>query len=148
MIDADDYLVGSLNFVSEPDVDGYIVRLGREEFSWWRSQIFRIESGWRYVGVLHEYAACDKPNPTLKRLEGDYRIVARTMGARNLNITPVEKYTKDAEVLEKALETEPGNVRYQFYLAQSYFDSQQFEKAEQAYRKRVEMGGWPEEVFY
>ena len=50
MIDADDYLVGSLNFVSEPDVDGYIVRLGREEFSWWRSQIFRIESGWRYVG--------------------------------------------------------------------------------------------------
>jgi glycosyltransferase involved in cell wall biosynthesis len=148
MIDADDYLVGSLNFVSEPDVDGYIVRLGREEFSWWRSQIFRIESGWRYVGVLHEYAACDKPNPTLKRLEGDYRIVARTMGARNLNITPVEKYTKDAEVLEKALETEPGNVRYQFYLAQSYFDSQQFEKAEQAYIKRVEMGGWPEEVFY
>lgn len=148
MIDADDYLVGSLNFVPEPDVDGYIVRLGREEFSWWRSQIFRVESGWRYVGVLHEYAACDKPNPTLKRLEGDYRIVARTMGARNLNITPIEKYTKDAEVLEKALETEPGNVRYQFYLAQSYFDSQQFEKAEQAYKKRVEMGGWPEEVFY
>ena len=148
MIDADDFLVGSLKFKAEPDVDGYILRLGREEFSWWRSQIFRVDSGWRYVGVLHEYAACDKPNPVLKRLEGEYRVVARTMGARNLNITPIEKYSKDAEVLEKALETEPGNVRYQFYLAQSYFDSRQFEKAEEAYAKRVEMEGWQEEVYY
>lgn len=148
MIDADDYLVGSLNFKPDPKIDGYIIRMGREEFSWWRSQIFNLESGWRYVGVLHEYAACDKQNPVHIKLEGNYRVVARTEGARNLNTTPIEKYSKDAIVLEKALETEPGNIRYQFYLAQSYFDSQQWEKAEQAYMKRVTMGGWEEEIYY
>lgn len=148
MIDADDYLVGSFNFKPDPNVDGYIIRLGREEFSWWRSQIFKLESNWKYVGVLHEYAHCEKPNPVMAKLEGNYRVVARTAGARNLNITPVEKYSKDAELLEKALETEPGNIRYQFYLAQSYFDSQQWEKAEAAYMKRVDMGGWQEEVYY
>jgi len=148
MIDADDYLQGSLNFKPNLEVDGYVLRMGREEFSWWRSQIFKLESDWRYVGVLHEYAACGKEKPVLAKLDGDYRVVARTQGARNIGITPIEKYTKDAEILEKALETEPGNIRYQFYLAQSYFDSQQWEKAEQAYRKRIEMGGWEEEIYY
>lgn len=148
MIDADDYLVGSLGFKPDLNIDGYILRMGREEFSWWRSQIFKLESNWKYVGVLHEYATCEKPDPVLAKLGGNYRVVARTAGARNIGITPIEKYTRDAEVLEKALEMEPGNVRYQFYLAQSYFDSQQWEKAEEAYRKRVEMGGWEEEVYY
>lgn len=148
MIDADDYLVGSFNFNPDLNVDGYIVKMGREEFSWWRSQIFKLESNWKYVGVLHEYAMCEKPQPTMAKLIGDYRVVARTEGARNVGITPIEKYKKDAEVLEKALETEPANSRYQFYLAQSYFDSQQWDKAETAYLKRAEMGGWDEEVYY
>jgi tetratricopeptide (TPR) repeat protein len=84
----------------------------------------------------------------LEKLERDYAVVARTLGARNKDITPVEKYKKDAEVLEEALKKEPDNIRYQFYLAQSYFDSQQWDKAEEAYKKRVEMGGWEEEQFY
>jgi tetratricopeptide (TPR) repeat protein len=82
------------------------------------------------------------------KLEGDYRVDARTLGARNVGISVIEKYTRDAETLEKALLDEPGNTRYQFYLAQSYFDSQQYEKAIDAYRKRAEMGGWAEEVYY
>ncbi len=148
MIDADDYLEGSLKFNPDYNVDGYVLRMGREEFSWWRSQIFKLESNWKYVGVLHEYAACEKPEPVMAKLGGNYRVVARTQGARNVGITPIEKYSKDAELLEKALETEPGNIRYQFYLAQSYFDSQQWEKAENAYRRRIEMGGWEEECYY
>ena len=72
----------------------------------------------------------------------------RDIGARNVNVTQVEKYTKDAEMLLKALETEPTNSRYQFYLAQSYFDSQQWDNAIAAYYKRVEMGGWEEECYY
>ena len=32
MIDADDYLEGSLKFNPHPSVDGYILRMGREEF--------------------------------------------------------------------------------------------------------------------
>jgi tetratricopeptide (TPR) repeat protein len=51
-------------------------------------------------------------------------------------------------MLEKALIDEPDNIRYQFYLAQSYFDSQQWEKAEAAYVKRILMGGWEEEQYY
>ena len=150
MIDADDYVDGALSFPTQivEEVDGFALKFRRQDFAWWRTQIFRTGRGWKYFGVLHEYPSLEGKQPNIAKLEGNYAIVARTMGARNLNITPVEKYKKDAELLEKALIDEPTNVRYQFYLAQSYFDSQQWDKAEAAYIKRVQMGGWEEEQFY
>ncbi len=149
MIDADDYLHGEFKLPPGNKVDSYALRLGREEFSWWRNQIFKVDAEWEYVGVLHEYARSRaKEQPIIAKLEGNYRVVARTVGARNVGITPVEKYTKDAETLEKALIDEPDNIRYMFYLGQSYFDSQQWEKAIDAYMRRAEKGGWGEEVYY
>jgi len=150
MIDADDFIQGKLEFpFNIPDeLDGWALKFARGEFEWWRTQIFRTGRGWKYKGVLHEYPTIEERQPNIGKLEGQYAIVARTLGARNKDISPIEKYTKDAEVLEEALKTEPDNIRYQFYLAQSYFDSQQWEKAEAAYAKRVQMGGWEEEQFY
>lgn len=148
MIDADDRVEGSFKFPENPTADGYVVRMGREEFSWWRTQIFKTEAMWEYKGVLHEYPATNKEQPVLAKIEGKYNINARTLGARNVGITVIEKYKKDADLLEKALIDEPDNTRYQFYLAQSYFDSQQWEKALEAYMRRASMGGWAEEVYY
>jgi glycosyltransferase involved in cell wall biosynthesis len=150
VIDADDYVDGTMPFDKENmDADVYALRMGRPDFSWWRNQVFNLNAGkWEYVGVLHEYARCDKQNLVAKQLIGNYRVVARTMGARNLNTTPIEKYKKDAETLEKALLEEPDNQRYHFYLAQSYFDSQQWAKAEEQYARRASMGGWQEEAYY
>ena len=150
VIDADDYLEGSISLPPNTEADAYTLRIGKgPDFTWWRNQIFKIESDWEYVGVLHEYA---KPKtlqqPKIYKLAGNYKVNARTTGARNVGITGVEKYSKDAETLVAALKDEPDNARYWFYLAQSYFDSQQFAKSEDAYMKRVSYGGWPEEVYY
>ena len=151
MIDADDYLVGEMNFPHHLNFDGYSVRIKRGNFEWWRNQIFKTGIGWCYEGVLHEYAHCpNKPDISLAKLDmPGYHVEARTEGgARNKGITPTEKYARDAVVLEKALEKDPLNSRYQFYLAQSYFDSQQWDKSFEAYEKRAKMGGWEEEVYY
>ena len=148
VIDADDSVEGNVKFPNSMNHDVYSLRIHRGDFTWWRNQVFRTGIGWKYVGVLHEYAACDTPGITGSRLEGDYFIEARTEGARNVDVSPIEKYSKDAELLKKALEEEPENHRYMFYLAQSYFDSQQWEKAYDAYKVRAEAGGWEEEAFY
>ena len=149
VIDADDKIEGNFKFPAVMEADAYIIRMGRPEFSWWRTQIFKIDSQWEYRGVLHEFpASLIKTQPVMMKIEGDYFLNARTLGNRNLGITPIEKYTKDAEMLEIALLDEPENTRYQFYLAQSYFDSQQWEKAIDSYLKRAKMGGWAEEVYY
>lgn len=154
VIDADDYVEGSFEFPEPMDRDCYSLQIKRGEFVWWRNQIFRMGVGWRYKGILHEYADCDKQDHSGLRIAGDYHIEARTMGARNVGIEPKEKYSRDAEVFEDALFNtesrfyEPDNQRYQFYLAQSYFDSQQWQKSFEAYSRRVTMGGWEEEVYY
>jgi len=150
MIDADDRIVGDFKYPQNKNLtaDAYALKCGRDQCIWWRNQIFKTGIGWKYVGILHEYAHCEKQPLTQEKIEGDYYLEARTLGARNANVTPIEKYSKDAEVLLEALKTEPGNTRYQFYLAQSYFDSQQWDKATEAYYKRVEMGGWEEECYY
>ena len=150
MIDADDKIVGDFKFPNGKNMnaDGYALKCGRDQCIWWRNQIFKTGIGWKYIGVLHEYAHCDKQPLHQEKIEGNYHLEARTLGHRNVNVTQVEKYSKDAELLLEALKTEPDNSRYQFYLAQSYFDSQQWDKATEAYYKRVEKGGWEEECYY
>ena len=150
MIDADDKIEGDFRYPNNKNLvaDGYALKCGRDQCIWWRNQIFKTGIGWKYTGILHEYANCDKQPIHQEKIEGNYHLEARTLGNRNVNITQVEKYTKDAEMLLQALETDPTNSRYQFYLAQSYFDSQQWDKATEAYYKRVEMGGWEEECYY
>lgn len=151
VIDADDYVEGDFKYPPNMTADAYSLSIGRGDFTWWRNQIFKLSADWCYVGILHEYANCtSKPREevVIERLGGNYKIVARTEGNRNVGITPIEKYKRDAETLENALKDEPSNERYHFYLAQSYFDSQQWEKSMEAYQKRVELGGWPEECYY
>jgi glycosyltransferase involved in cell wall biosynthesis len=56
-----------------------------------------------------------------------------------------EKYKRDIELLLGGLDKEPDNSRYYYYLAQSYRDAGEIEKAMEWYRKRVAAGGWAEE---
>lgn len=109
----------------------------------YRTQLMRLAMPWHYVGVLHEVAMCQGAQPPV-RLEGIVTY-GRFDSARNKD--PIEKYKKDARVLEKALEKDPKNARYMFYLAQSYRDSQQHVLAEHHYRMRADMGGWDEEIW-
>ncbi|HIJ11459.1 TPA: glycosyltransferase [Candidatus Woesearchaeota archaeon] len=157
VIDADDMLVGDFKFPTDILLDAYSIRIQRGNFTWWRNQIFKTGMGWKYTGVLHEYAECPDKQETLRQgrinTEG-YHIEARTLGGARNTGDPIDKYKADADTFLKCLTDEndpnyePENARYVFYLAQSYFDSKQFDKAKEWYHKRAEMGGWEEEVFY
>jgi hypothetical protein len=58
------------------------------------------------------------------------------------------KFPRDLALLIKGVEDEPENVRYWFYLAQTYHSMGKWEQAIENYKKRIEMGGWFEEVWY
>ena len=79
------------------------------------------------------------------RLEGDYHIESRRLGARSLD---PQKYARDRDLLLAEVERNPEDARSVFYLAQSYFDLGDFVNARKWYARRVEMGGWDEEVYY
>jgi GR25 family glycosyltransferase involved in LPS biosynthesis len=143
MLDADDLVEGSPDLAALT-ADAYHLRFG-PDIEYWRLQLFRRTQPWRYVGVLHEYAACDGDAPSLGWVSGTYRVQSRRLGNRSRD---PGKYERDAAVLEAALREEPESARHVFYLAQSYFDAGQFEAALAAYRRRIDMGGALGERFY
>ena len=103
-----------------------------------RPQLVRNTLPWRYEGVLHEFLSCIDDNGrrmfaenlSQKRLPG-VKIVMTEEGARR-RTSSMERYRRDALVIENALrtETDPFLVaRYEFYLAQSYLDAGEKQKA-------------------
>lgn len=58
-----------------------------------------------------------------------------------------EKFKRDIRLLKADLKKDPNNVRSFFYLAQSYADAGMPAHATKWYKRRVEAGGWDEEVW-
>ena len=114
------------------------------ELGWHLGTLVKASLPWFYRGVLHEVIDC-RVEYKFEQLDG-LVVWGHFDSARNVD--PIAKYRRDAEVLEKALETEPDNARYVFYFAQSLKDSNQLERAVEAYERRVTLGGWGEEVYY
>jgi len=150
MIDADDMISGTLPVEKFNDeLDGYVVKIQRGEFVWYRAQLFNIgKTKWWYEEPLHEYAICRQPM-NVQKLEGDYAWDVRTEGCRSRQFgNDIEKYKNDYEILKKYLAEDPKQPRKQFYAAQSAFDSRMFDVAEQEYIKRTELESWAEEVYF
>ena len=157
IIDADDVLDlppgFRLPFLKEDSIVLEIRNKGRRLL---RPQLVRNTVPWRYEGVLHEFLSCiDKngrrmfaENRSQKKLPG-VRILMTEEGARR-RTSSAERYRRDALVIENALQTETDPflvARYKFYLAQSYLDSGEKQKAMSAYQERAKLGFWDQEIF-
>ena len=99
MIDADDFVAGDFVYPTNfGDFDVYSLKIQRG-ILYGENQIFKTGMGWHYVGILHEYADCHTKPFSQDRLHGNYHVEARTLGNRNVGISPTEKYSKDADLL-------------------------------------------------
>ena len=97
-----------------------------------------------YVGVTHEYldvatGGCIPPEKAL--------FIDHADGANR-----PEKFKRDVKLLKRAMEEDKKAKkkpfdRYMYYLAQSYRDAGNIDKAAKWYKRRVEAGGWDEEVW-
>jgi glycosyltransferase involved in cell wall biosynthesis len=143
VIDADEVLELEPGFVFPTlTADAYNVQVRYGGCSYIRKQLVSNRRPWSYKGVLHEYITTEEPHSEAP-LAGLATIPTHD-GARARD--PLT-YRRDALVLEKALLTEPDNTRYIFYLAQSYRDAGELELAIRHYKRRVDLGGWREEVW-
>jgi glycosyltransferase involved in cell wall biosynthesis len=125
--------------VLDPNI-AYEVTIEYGNIRYIRPNLISVLQSWRYTGVTHEYLWAPE-------YHGQSLLpVTLVTHPTRTNKTP-EKCAEDARILEEALITEPDNCRYVFYLAQSYKDSLQKERAIETYKKRAEMGGWAEEVY-
>jgi len=136
--DADmELVVEDRDFRKRLTAPGYTV-LQRSGITYWNTRLIHRSTRARYHGVTHEYldvSGCERLHGVWYK---DY-----ASGSNR-----VEKFERDIRLLTEALEKEPDNARYWFYLAQSYRDAGQTAKAAEIYAKRAAMGGWVEEAWY
>lgn len=135
--------VSADDFKKSLNKDAYHVYQGSDTYYYKNTRIVRNRLGFKYWGVTHEYV--DYPaNVTQGKLNKDV-VFIKDIGDGG---SKQDKFLRDIRLLLKGLEEIPNNDRYTFYLANSYKDSGQHEAAIEYYKKRVEIGGWIEEVWY
>ncbi len=146
IIDADEVFEAPEGFTwPELTADVYALTHQVFETTYWLERLIANRLRWRYVGVLHEYLECDRATER-QRIHGP-RVVGHYDGGRSQGVTVVEKNLRDVRTLEEALVHEPNNARYQYYLARSYRGADQWDLAIQAFKRRITMGGFDEEIF-
>jgi len=150
MIDADEVLhfedgFDTDNFKSNLTFDVYNVKTNMWGNYYERPQVTTNKKVCEYLGVVHEFLSLGGLS------------VSSTSGFENRPIQDSarnksgNKFLKDIELLEEAISKEEEGSwlksRYTFYLAQSYRDSGNSQKALENYLKRSDMGYWGEEIY-
>lgn len=152
MIDADEILKFDENFDFKSikqylTKDIHSIECRHGSISYLRNSITKNNKSFCYKGVVHEFLHCNEIFVFGEVIRGIYNIPLQDSSRNKIS----DKYRKDAEVLEEAIKNEKDVSllsRYCFYLAQSYRDCGEKEKAMHWYNERVKCAGWNEEVYY
>lgn len=123
--------------------DAFSILQGTVNFMYRNMRIVRNDGTFCYRGVTHEYIDVP-PNTRTANLGSDLVFILDIGDGGSKS----DKSERDIRLLKQGLVDEPKNDRYFFYLANTYFDSGQWDLAEETYRQRIEMGGWHQEVWY
>lgn len=124
----------------------YTVRIKHGNMEHARAMLVSRTAPCAWHGVLHEYVSCLGSKPSRRLEGGTMYLLIHGGGSRSRDPA---KFAKDAETLERALQAEPTNNRYAFYLGQSYRDAAMPQKALEAYLHAAAMpNAWSEEAFY
>ena len=132
------------NLLKETNMDAYYIFQGNDTYYYKNVRLVRNNMGFTYWGVTHEYVKNPTPNTIVYQLEKS-TVFIKDIGDGGAK---TDKFLRDIRLLEKGLEELPNNDRYLFYLANSYKDSNQYEKAIETYQKRINVGGWIEEIWH
>jgi tetratricopeptide (TPR) repeat protein len=123
--------------------DAHYMYQGSEQFFYKNVRIVRNNFGISYWGVTHEYVKTP-PNTIYSTLEKN-NVFIQDIGDGGAKS---DKFERDIRLLKKGIEEFPDNDRYHFYLANSYKDSGDYVNAIDTYKKRIQLGGWHEEIWY
>jgi glycosyltransferase involved in cell wall biosynthesis len=139
LLDADMvFHVESLRTQTLGDI-GYTIIQKNGSLEYPNCRLVRMDYNWVCRGVTHEY--WDGPTkPLVKSI--------CWIDDKNDGGCKSDKFERDARLLEKGIQDEPENVRYMFYLAQTYHCLGRHKEAIEMYKKRFNAGGWEEERWY
>ena len=123
--------------------DAYHIFQGTERFFYKNIRIVKNDPSISYWGVTHEYLKL----PDCSKVDSIEMSVLFIIDIGDGG-SKTDKFERDIRLLKNGLEENPNNARYTFYLANSYRDIGEYENAIETYKKRIEIGGWIEEIWH
>lgn len=120
--------------------NGYSIIQKNPIIDYYNVRLLKLSYNWKCIGATHEYwdgSEADKINPNIIYIDD-----------KNDGGCKHDKFERDIKLLQQELKENPDNARTHFYLAQSYKDIGKLYDAIKHYKKRIEIGGWYEEVWY
>jgi glycosyltransferase involved in cell wall biosynthesis len=105
-------------------------------------RLMLLDHPWRCEGVTHEYWTGEQGEVSLIGADVAWIDDVGDGGSK------ADKFQRDERLLLEGLREKPGCERYLFYLAQTYHCMGKHEEAIKWYLKRIEAGGWIEEVWF
>jgi tetratricopeptide (TPR) repeat protein len=140
-VDADMVIVPSAEFRSHPlTLNGYSVIQANGVIKYYNMRLMKLSYPWKCIGATHEYWSGD---PTGKI---PYEVLY--IDDRNDGGCKSDKFERDVRLLSAEIAEDPNNGRAHFYLGQSLKDLGRFDEAIKMFKRRIELGGWYEEVWY
>ena len=120
---------------------GYLIIQKGGNLSYHNVRLIRLDIDAKCLGPTHEYYDFP-PGSETEKLNSLWIDDIGDGGCK------ADKFDRDIRLLKQGIEEEPTNGRYYFYLANSYFNSGRHGESIPYYKKRIELGGWYEEIFY
>jgi tetratricopeptide (TPR) repeat protein len=140
-VDADMNLVVNATFKDfQLTATGYTMIQANGHLKYHNTRFMRISANWKCVGSTHEY--WDLGNTEKVPYEVMYIDDKNDGGCKS------DKFERDLRLLSEEVAENPRNDRAHYYLGQSLKDLGRFEEAIEMFKKRIELGGWVEEVHY
>jgi glycosyltransferase involved in cell wall biosynthesis len=121
--------------------ESYLIIQKGGNLSYHNTRLIRLDIDAKCIGPTHEYYDLP-PGSRAEKLDTIWINDIGDGGAK------ADKFERDIRLLKQGIDEEPNNGRYYFYLANSYFNTGRHEESIHYYKRRIELGGWSEEVFY
>lgn len=121
--------------------DSYQIIQKGGSIAYYNTRLMSLSIDATCVGPTHEYYDTP-PGARTEKLDSIWIADIGDGGCK------ADKFERDIRLLKQGIVDEPNNGRYYFYLGNSYFNTGRHEESIPYYRKRIELGGWHEEVFY
>lgn len=151
-LDADDVLEGGAELrrflerersLGGPEREAYYVQV-RAGVTFDSARVFRSSARWRFRGVVHEVLIHEGRDPPTHRVPSV--LVTHDTGEVSAERSR-RRWRRDVGLLDRAVRDDPSDARATFYLGLTHFWLEQWVESISVLDRRVELGGWVEEVF-
>jgi glycosyltransferase involved in cell wall biosynthesis len=128
--------------------DKYLVNQYNKSLKYFNIRLLSSKLDWECVGRTHEYW---RDIGTGREIRSS-RLTTLVINDHEDGGCKENKFSRDEKLLKEGLsdpDEEKGlKTRYKFYLGQTLSDIGRFEDSNEWYKKRIDDGGWDEEVYY